>query len=543
MIIRLMMSIIGVFMFVNAHSAEFFIRTSGANGTGSFTNPFTDWKLALLAMEPGDTLRVMPGIYNLSAMVDSRKDGQPGAPIVITAYDMSNKPLLTRQGPVVRISHPYHILQGLIFDGQFGENPMINLKGNANGAIVRECVIRNQMGEGIEVRQLNNVLIENCEISHCLRGTADDQTDAHGIAAYRARNLTVRGCNIHQVSGDCFQIDPIYQELGEQHWDNVLIENCHLWTGPMEESAPGYPVGSVPGENAVDTKTYSEDIRPSDYRPSITIRGCDIHGFEQNAAFNNRAALNLKHNINVIVENTKVYDSYIAFRVRGPYDWNGSSWGGAFVEVRNCVGFNNEITVWFEQGIERARFFHCTFDCKPGADYFDESDGGFVETGFEMLNCGFFDTKPSIATDASNLAITDVDVLSRSLRQYYPADSSVLIDAGVWLSGVTEDFDHHPRPMGGGADVGAFEFEGPLVPPVPGLDIRQGDGNGTVYVIVNSEVQHDTYFLRLYNVLGQLVFQRRTETNELEEVDLSRFAPGLMVIKAGKYGEAKFLNR
>lgn len=543
MISRLTTAFLGVILCINALSEEFFIKSTGSNGTGSFTSPFTDWKTALLAMAPGDTLTVMPGIYNLSAMVDSRKDGQAGAPMLVRAYDMGNKPLLTRQGPVVRIGHPYHILQGFILDGQFGEDPIVNLKGNAHGSTVRDCIIRNQMGEGVEVRQLNDVLIENCEIYHCLRGTAGDQTDAHGIAAYRARNLTVRGCNIHQVSGDCFQIDPIYQELGDQHWDNILIEDCHLWTGPMNVSAPGYPAGSVPGENAVDTKTYSEDIRPAGYRPTITIRGCDIHGFEESEAFNNRAALNIKHNVNAVVENTKIYDSYIAFRVRGPYDWDGSSWGGAYVEVRNCVGFNNDVTIWFERNIERARFFHCTFDRKPGAEYFDESDGGYVESGFEMLNCAFFDNKPSQAADGSNLAMADEDVLSRNLRQYYPSDSSVLIDAGVWLPGVAEDFDHHPRPMGEGTDIGAFEFNGPLNLPVSGLDVRYGNGDGKVYVIVNSEVQHDAFALRFFNVLGQLVYVRQTETNKVEEFDLSLLTPGVLIVRAGKFGEAKLMNR
>jgi hypothetical protein len=40
--------------------------------------------------------------------------------------------------------------------------------------------------------------------------------------------LVIRNCDIGLVSGDSVQFDP---DRGV--WDDVLVENCTLWTGPL----------------------------------------------------------------------------------------------------------------------------------------------------------------------------------------------------------------------------------------------------------------------------------------------------------------------
>ena len=77
------------------------------------------------------------------------------------------------------------------------------------------------------------------------------------------------------------QFDPDRKSTG-----HVLIEGCTFWTGPLPGDAAGFKKGERPGENAVDTKTM-----PDGSRPTLLIRNCYFHGWNQPAQISNAAAL------------------------------------------------------------------------------------------------------------------------------------------------------------------------------------------------------------------------------------------------------------
>ena len=114
------------------------------------------------------------------------------------------------------------------------------------------------------------MLIDGCLIHHALNA-AGGRTDAHGIVAGAARDLTIRNTEIHTFSGDGFQIDPGRAAPG---WDRVTIEGSRIWLAPLPAPENGFPAGAVPGENAVDTKVGS--VLP---RATITIRDTIAWGF------------------------------------------------------------------------------------------------------------------------------------------------------------------------------------------------------------------------------------------------------------------------
>ena len=151
------------------------------------------------------------------------------------------------------------------------------------------------------------VVIENCRIHHLLHGSFKQQQDAHGITG-RWGDVTIRNCDISYVSGDCIQFDPDRKSQG-----SVVIEDCHLWTGPLPAAALGFRAGERPGENAVDTKT-----KPDGERCKLTIRNCYMHGWNQPAQIGNVAALNLKENVDAEITHCVFSDNEVAFRVRGP---------------------------------------------------------------------------------------------------------------------------------------------------------------------------------------------------------------------------------
>jgi hypothetical protein len=220
-----------------------------------------------------------------------------------------------------------------------------------------------------------NVRIESCKIHHVLAGTYADQHDAHGITG-RPTNLVIRNCDIGLTSGDSIQFDP-----GRGEWGGVLIENCKLWTAPLEADAAGFKQGERPGENGVDTKQAA--VNP---RSKMTIRNCLLTGWNQPAQIGNMAALNLKNNVQVHVENCVFQDNEICFRVRG----GDGEYGGALVTIENCAVYDSQVAVRAESGIRDLKILRLGIG--PGVPKKLVSAGGGAGPGY--VNLGEFTPPP-----------------------------------------------------------------------------------------------------------------------------------------------------
>lgn len=209
------------------------------------------------------------------------------------------------------------------------------VKITANEVTVRNCEIFNGSGNAIGIFG-TNVVIENCRIHHMLTGSFRDQKDSHGISG-RWGAVTIRNCDISFCSGDCIQFDPDRASQG-----SILIEGCHLWNGPLTEDRGGFKAGERAGENAVDTKT-----KPDGERCKLTIRNCHMHGFNQPAPITTTCPLNLKENVDALIEHCVFNDNEVALRLRGP-----GKRGGAHVIVRDCAIYDAAVGVRAEDKIE-----------------------------------------------------------------------------------------------------------------------------------------------------------------------------------------------
>jgi hypothetical protein len=223
--------------------------------------------------------------------------------------------------------------ENILVDGQWTDSTLVKI--TADNVTLRNCEIRNGRHNAVTV-YARDVTIDSCKIHHVLAGTYDDQQDAHGITG-RPTNLTIRNCDIGLTSGDSIQFDP-----GRGQWDNVLIENCTLWTGPLPADAAGFKRGQRPGENAVDTKQ-----RASNPRSRITIRNCVFRGWNQPSQISNMAALNLKNHVEARIENCVFQDNEICFRVRG----GTGRYGGALVTIDRCAVYESQVAVRAEDEI------------------------------------------------------------------------------------------------------------------------------------------------------------------------------------------------
>lgn len=253
------------------------------------------------------------------------------------------KPVGT-QGHVGCLENPKRVERLEIIEPGVYENYLVDSNGaggnrvkiSADHVTLRNCEIRNASGNGIGVFG-KHIVIENCRIHHLLAGSFKEQKDAHGITG-RWGNLVIRNCDISYVSGDCIQFDPDRKQSG-----SVLIEDCNLWTGPLPNAAGGFARGERPGENAVDTKTP-----PDGERCKLVMRNCRLYGWNQPAAIENAAALNLKENVDAEIIQCVASDNEIAFRVRGP-----GGRGGAHVKLVDCAVYDSSTAVRIEDAIEQ----------------------------------------------------------------------------------------------------------------------------------------------------------------------------------------------
>ncbi len=219
--------------------------------------------------------------------------------------------------------------ENYLIDGEWNQGNLVKIR--ANDVILRNSEIRFGRGNGIFVSG-EDVLIESCRIHHCLSGSFFRQDDAHGITG-NPKNLTIRNCEIYYVSGDAVQFDP-----DRNPWDNVIIENCTFWTGPLPHAAGEFLKGDRPGENAVDTKQSGKNPISR-----ITIRRCLFYGWGD-GQIDDQAALNLKEHISATVQNCVFRDNDICFRLRGFKPASN-------IEISDCAVYRSDFAVRLEDNI------------------------------------------------------------------------------------------------------------------------------------------------------------------------------------------------
>ena len=257
------------------------------------------------------------------------------------------------------------VYENILVEGEWGGSTLVKI--TADNVVLRNCEIRHGKHNGITV-YAKDVVIESCKIHHLLAGSFEQQQDAHGITG-RPINLTIRNCDIGLTSGDAIQFDP-----GRGEWNDVVIEQCTLWTGPLPADAAEFKQGQRPGENAVDTKQ-----RASQPRSRMTIRDCLMYGWNQPGQIDNLAALNLKNHVLVTVENCVLRDNEIAFRVRG----GTGEYGGAHVTIDHCAVYDTDVAVRAEDQIEQLTIRR--FGIGHGVRRNLQVVGGQLGVGFESV--------------------------------------------------------------------------------------------------------------------------------------------------------------
>jgi hypothetical protein len=166
------------------------------------------------------------------------------------------------------------------------------------------------------------------------------------------------------------------------------------------------------------------------------------------------AAFNLKEKVDVTVDRVTVYDSEIAFRLRGP----AGGPGGAWVAISNAVVYNATTAFRYEDNIENLRIWNCTVGSGVTRAFQAASS---TSSGLDVRNLLVLGGLPKEASDSSNRGVGDNAFVNAAAHNYTLAPGSPAIDAGATIAAVDTDRAGISRPQGQAYDVGAYEWTPP----------------------------------------------------------------------------------
>ncbi|HEY5927300.1 MAG TPA: choice-of-anchor Q domain-containing protein [Kofleriaceae bacterium] len=430
-----------------AHARDWFVAPGGS-GDGSAGAPFGSIQTAIGAAMPGDVIQVAAGTY--MEALQTQRAGDAAATITIRGADGA---IVTAAGRTITIRHPFHVIENVVFDGQYGDDDAVRIESPAESLILRDCEVRRATRDCIDMGAPANVLIEGCLIHHCLNA-ANGRTDAHGIVGGSVRDLTIRNTEIHTFSGDAMQFDPGRAAPG---WDRVIVEGCKLWLAPLPAPENGFSAGAVPGENAIDTKVLA--TAPVAH---LTVRDTIAYGFRA-GLITNMAAFNLKERVVAELDGVTIYDSELALRLRAPAD----------VTVKNAVIHDVLAAVRYEDNIVTPHIYSSTFGSGITNAFVEASSSATMIDGKNVLVLGAL--PPELSAMTGSLAVDATAFVDAAAHDYHLAAGSPAIDRGVEVP-VTSDRDGNVRPHGAMHDVGAYEQCEPNCVAAP--DAGSGGGNG-----------------------------------------------------------------
>ncbi len=424
-------------------AATYYVDSASGNDSNSGTSQGNAWRTVSRVIDaslaPGDTVLFKRG-QTFSGDLDSSEDGASGAPITISSFGTGNPAVLSR----ITIRGDYYTVEKLTIDNNKTANDAVRIRGGKN-AIFRHLEIKNGTKDGIDAADADNLLIDNCRIHHFLNGSFSNQADAHGIVVTGTQGVTIRNTEVHHVSGDSFQADP--NRVPGNITNNILIEESHFWTSPLASNFNSeWHAGERPGENAIDTKALTSGWE-NEPRVTITLRNIVAHGWEKDTFVANKAVFNMKEKITAVFDGITVYDSEIAFRLRGTR-------GNADTTIRNVLIYNVEKAIRAEDNLANLVVHNTTFGEQINTML--QFAGGSGGTGsWDWLNNAFVGSQPSVANNLTNLIAPLSDFHNSGQGDYHLVPNATLIDQGTTISSVLADRDGIPRSEI--YDVGAYE--------------------------------------------------------------------------------------
>ncbi|SEH71646.1 Right handed beta helix region [Rhizobium tibeticum] len=266
---------------------------------------------ALNKAEPGDVIRLKPGVYYED--FKTVRNGKPGKPIVITG---PRSAIVKGSGAprVIEINHDYTVLRGFTVDGKVGAG---NNKRSYRDKLI--YVIGKARGDGVTGLRILNMSVKNA-----------------GGECIRLRYQTRRNEIAYSQINNCGRYDFAFNDGGKNG------EGIYIGTAPEQRGAHGAPDRSVDASdanhvhhNVIDTKgNECVDIKEGSSRNIVEHNQCSGQKDKNSGGFDSRG------NNNVFRYNTVSNVRGAGVRLGGDSDKDGLNndvYGNTFRKVGVAV--------------------------------------------------------------------------------------------------------------------------------------------------------------------------------------------------------------
>jgi len=194
--------------------------------------------LAMRNAKPGDVIRIASGVYDYTAYqgaqkFDSSAEGTKDAPIILTAADPDDPPVITgantEHGYVIHISGDYWILENLkVTTSQKGI-----VLDNSNHSVIRNCEVYNTGAEAIAIRDGSSC----CTVKDSYIHDTGLITPGYGEGIYIGSAKSTSGydykCDYNIVDGCTFRNIAAEHVDVKEYTTGTEIMNCTFYGDGM----------------------------------------------------------------------------------------------------------------------------------------------------------------------------------------------------------------------------------------------------------------------------------------------------------------------
>ncbi len=453
---RFLIFLFSILFPINIYGTTYYVSPNGDNSNdGSINHPWATPGYASKQLHPGDTLIIKNGEYLLSQYWDDMITPAPGGSenqwITIKGESSENRPVLRGRNNLLCAIDlggcSYVKIENLEITNYNGENfrEGIDSWNEAKHIELKNIYIHHVDEMGINMKDVDDIKILNCEISHCGFGALGGPRGDHG----GWRNLYIENSNF-SYSGHYYQ-----GGSGPSPYDRPDGFGIEPSNGPIEVKNCIFSHNRGDGFDckAKNTRIYNSIISNNScdglklWGDNSIAFNCLIYGRGDGDYTNTpwgSVVIDTPNNATIKLINLTIHqdDELEGYPMYVQY---GES-GHVNLTMTNCIIYASNSQVYFGENVT-LNASHNIFYIKNSSTQVEYNHTLYTVDNISNLGMGNFSQDPLFVNP------------DKDHRNFHLQSQSPAIDSGI-ITSDTPDFDleNNPRPQGREIDIGCYEY-------------------------------------------------------------------------------------
>ena len=429
LVLMILLAMLGFTTPAMAQAHTYYVSPGGSDtNDGSSAHPWLTIQHGADQLSPGDTLMINPGTYQEGGIIVTN-GGTAANPVTFQANGAgviiagSGKVGTTHQDAFLITYANYVVVAGITFQNSNRAGVRID---HSDHVTVRNCIFANNYTWGLFTDFSDYTTVQD--------STSYGAVDQHGIYISNSSDYPTIRHNILYHNADCgLHMNGDISMGGDGVISYGLVEDNIIY----DNGAKG---GSGINMDGVTDTIVRNNLLYDNHASGISMYQIDGgSGSKRNKIYNNTIIMpsDGRWDINI----PEPDDSLPAYgntdnQIYNNILYNNHPWRGVItIGPSDLIGFNSDYNVVMD------RF---------------SDDGNDTPITLAKWQANGFDYHSLIATPGQLF-------INPAQNDYHLLPTSPAVDVGKYLSDVPDDLDGNPRPSGFGYDIGAYEYQAPLL--------------------------------------------------------------------------------